>query len=57
VRPAKVLDPAGAFLGRQDAGRVDLGLELGNEPPAGLGGRGGSVRGSGPLLVGANLSA
>jgi hypothetical protein len=52
-----VLDPAGAFVGRQDAGGVDLGLELGHKPAAGFGGRGGSVGGSGPLLVGADFGA
>jgi len=54
---AKMLDPAGAFLWRQDAAGVDLGFELGQERRSGLGGRGGSVGLSGPLLVGANLGA
>jgi hypothetical protein len=52
-----MLGPAGAFLGRHDPLGVDLGFELGQERPAGLGGRGAPVGFSGPSLVGAEFGA
>jgi hypothetical protein len=52
-----VLGPASALFGRQNALGVNLGLELGQERPAGLGSPGGAVGLSGPLFVRADLGA